>query len=248
MSALTMAVNTGADRNLFDRRLFLAAAIAFPLIVLAGFAPTYYLKGLFSAPPLPSMVVHAHGLLMTAWVVLFMTQVWLVSSRQIRVHQRLGYAGIGLGVLVIAVGLVTALRSAKYGSASTPPAVPPLEFMIVPTFDLVMFAVLFGGAVSYRRRPAEHKRLMLLTAINFLPPAIARIPIAPLQALGPLWFFGVPGILALLCLGLDWRRHARVNNVFLAGTIALIASYPIRLMLMGTAAWMQLAVWLTSFV
>jgi hypothetical protein len=30
--------------------------------------------------------------------------------------------------------------------------------------------------------------------------------------------------------------------------VLLIASYPIRLMLMGTAAWMQLAVWLTSVI
>ena len=62
--------------------------------------------------------------------------------------------------------------------------------MIVPLFDLLMFVILFGAAVYYRRRPAAHKRLMLLTAVNFLPPTIARIPVAALQGLGPFWFFG----------------------------------------------------------
>ena len=89
---------------------------------------------------------------------------------------------------------------------------------------------------------------MLLTAVNFLPPALARIPFAPLQAIGPLWFFGFPAALALLSVGVDWRRHGCVNRVFLTGTVLLISSYVVRLMLMGTDAWMQLARWLTSFV
>jgi hypothetical protein len=102
--------------------------------------------------------------------------------------------------------------------------------------------------VYYRKRAAEHKRLMLLTAINFLPPAIARIPLAPLQALGPLWFFGAPTVLALYCVGLDAKRHGRLNRIFVAGALLLIASYVVRLAFMNTSAWMATAQWLTSFV
>ncbi len=89
---------------------------------------------------------------------------------------------------------------------------------------------------------------MLLTAINFVPPAIARIPIASLQALGPIWFFGVPTVLALLCVGLDARRYGHVNRVFLAGAVLLMGSYVARLMLMNTSAWMSLAGWMVRFV
>ena len=236
------------ERRQFDRRMYMTTGIVFPLIVIAGFARTYYLRGFFATPPLPSWVVHAHGLLMTAWVALFMTQVWFISSRRVRLHQRLGFAGIGLAVAIIMVGVVTALRAAKFGSASTPPGVSPLGFMIVPLFDLLMFAIFFGGAVYYRRSPAEHKRLMLLTAVNFLPPAIARLPIAPLQALGPIWFFGLPTALTLLCLTLDTWRNRQVNIIFLAGALLLIASYVVRLAVMGTSTWLHAAAWLTSFV
>jgi len=239
--------NSTAVRS-FDRRLFAIVAIAFPLLVLAGFARTYYLKLYFGGPALPSLVVHAHGLLMTAWVGLFATQVWLISSRRVRVHQRLGYAGIGLAALIVLVGLLTALRAGKYGSPSTPPDVPTIVFMAVPLFDLVMFSLLFGGAVYYRKRAVAHKSLMLLTAINFLPPAVGRIPVAALQNLGPLWFFGFPSVLILLCLFIDWRRRGQLNYVFLAGGLLLIASYPIRLAVMGTGAWMRFASWATSFV
>jgi hypothetical protein len=240
-------VNT-LERRQFDRRLFMTTAIMFPLIVIAGFARTYYLRGFFGAPPLASWVVHMHGMLMTTWVGLFVTQVWFISSRRVRLHQRLGYGGIALAVAIIAVGCITAVRAAKFGAASTPPGVSPLAFLIVPVFDLLMFAILFGAAVYYRKKPAEHKRLMLLTAINFLPPAIARIPIAVLQALGPVWFFGLPTLLVLFCLTLDTWRNRNLNRIFLGGALLLIASYVVRLALMGTAAWMHVAAWLTSFV
>ena len=241
-------MDTALARRQFDRRLFLTAAVLFPLLVFIGFAPTYYLRGLFSTAPLPSSLVHLHGLIMTAWVVLFVVQVRLISAKQVRVHQTLGYAGIGLAALILMTGLPTAMRAAKYGSTAAPPDIPPLSFMIVPVADLVMFALFFTAAVIYRRRPAEHKRLMLLTAINFLPPAVGRIPVAPLQALGPLWFFGFPTAVALLCIVLDARHHGRVNRTLVLGTALLVVSYVARVALMGTQAWITVATWLTTFV
>ena len=241
-------MDSSVERRLFDRRLYFAIAILFPAIVLLGFARTYYLKGFFATPPLPSGLVHLHGLVMTAWVVLFVVQVRLISTKRIRLHQKLGYTSIGLAVLIIATGLPTALRAAKYGSTSTPPGVPPLSFLLIPTFDLVMFALFFGAAIVYRRRPAAHKALMLLTVLNFLPPALARIPIASLQATGPVWFFGFPLLVVLLCLIVDTRRYGRVNKVFAVGTALLIAGYVVRLALMTTSAWMSLAAWLVTFV
>jgi len=240
-------VDATIERRAFDRRLYKAAAILFALIVLAGFGRTYYLKGLSGAPPLNGLV-HLHGLLMTAWVALFATQVGLISYRRVHLHRQLGYAGVALAVLVVFVGVPTAMRAAKYGSPSTPPGVAPLGFMIVPLFDLLMFVLFFGAAIYHRRRPAVHKILMLLTAINFLPPALARIPIPSLQAFGPLWFFGVPTALALLCLGVDARRSGHVNRWLAGGTALLVVSYGVRLALMTTAAWMTMAAWLTTFV
>lgn len=231
----------------FDRRLFFAAAVLFPLIVFAGFARTYYLRVLFDGPPIPSSVVHVHGLLMTLWVMLFGTQVWLISSRQVRLHQKLGYGGVILGVLIVVTGVVTALRATKYGSPSAPPDIPPLSFLLVPITDLVMFVVFFGAAIWWRRRPAVHKRLMLLTAINFVPPAIARIPSETLQGLGPLWFFGFPTALLVLVLWVDTRRNG-LNWIFLGGAVLLVVSYVARLALMTTGAWLAIATWLTSFV
>ena len=54
-----------------------------------------------------------------------------------------------------------------------------------------VFAILFGAAVYYRKNSPNHKRLMLLTMINFLGAAIARFPGGLTNAYGPLWFHGV---------------------------------------------------------
>src|SRR5688500_5552880 len=129
-----MAINSSAERRAFERRFFLAIAILFPLTVLIGFAPTYYLKGLFDSPPVPRFFVHVHGLLMSLCVILFVAQVFFIRTTRIKIHQRLGFAGIALGIGIIISGLLTAIAAAKYGSASTPPGIGPLEFLIVPFF------------------------------------------------------------------------------------------------------------------
>jgi hypothetical protein len=110
-----------------------------------------------------------------------------------------------------------------------------------------IFAILFGAAIYLRKKPADHKRLMLLTSINFLDPAVARIPVASLQALGPIWFFGFPAALALIALIVDSRKSRKLNKIFLFGTLFVIASFVLRLAVMETNAWLNFARWLTSW-
>jgi hypothetical protein len=118
--------------------------------------------------------------------------------------------------------------------------------MIVPLVDLLMFAVLFGAAVYYRKRPAEHKRLIVLTVLNFMPPAIARLPLAFVLAAGPLAFFGIPDLIAIALVTFDTVKTGKLNRVFAAGTAILIVSQPLRLMVGTTAPWLRFAAWLTA--
>ena len=242
-----MAINDAAERRAFERRFFLAIAILFPITVLIGFAPTYYLKGFFDSPPIPRLIIHLHGLLMGLWVALFGAQVYLIRSKRIQIHQRLGLASIVLGVTIIITGLITAVAASKYGSNSAPPGIKPLEFLIVPFVDMIVFAFLFSAAVYYRRNAPNHKRLMLLTVLNFVPPAIARFPFGLTASYGPLWFFGVPDLLTIGFVVVDTWRNKKLNKVFLAGAIFLIASHWLRLAIAPTAVWVNFATWLTSF-
>lgn len=242
-----MATNDPLDLRLSERRLFAAVAFVFALIMIVGFGRTYYLKFAFGTPPLPGLLVHAHGLLMTAWIAFFIAQVWLIRTKRHAVHMRNGMIGIALAISILFVGFFTAAAAAKNGSNSAPQGIPPLAFLVVPLFDLLLFALFFGAAIYYRKQAANHKRLLLLTVLNFLPPGLARFPFEPFISAGPLMFFGIPAVLAIGLLIYDTWRNKKLNKVLLIGSLILIASYPLRIMLSTTDAWMRFATWLTTW-
>lgn len=231
--------------NGWDRRLYLWAMLFVPLIVLIGFARTYYLKPLFETPAIPSRLVHLHGIVMTSWVALFVAQIWLVSSRRTRVHQRLGIAGAVLAGLVVCVGVVTALFAAARG---VPPEPPPLQFLVVPLGDMLVFAVLVGTALYYRRRTQVHKRLMLLASLSLLTAAIARFPFKFIETGGPLVFFGLSDLLILGCVAFDTVKNRRLHLAFLWGALFVIAFQPLRIMLAGTDRWNSFATALVNLI
>ena len=242
-----MATNDPLDLRLSERRLFAAVAFVFALIMIVGFARTYYLKFAFGTPPLPGLLVHAHGLLMTAWIMFFIAQVWLIRSKRHAVHMRNGMIGVALAIAIFFVGFFTAVAAAKNGSNSAPTGIPPLAFLVVPFFDILLFALFFGAAIYYRKQAANHKRLLLMTVLNFLPPGLGRFPFEPFISAGPLMFFGIPAVLAIGLLIYDTWRNKKLNKVFLVGSIVLIASYPLRIMLSTTDVWMRFATWLTTW-
>jgi hypothetical protein len=241
-----MADNALPRRPNLDHRFFAIAAIAVIVAVIVGFGPTFYLKPFFNNPPIARSIIYVHGFVMAAWVILFTVQVYFISSKKIKLHQKLGWIGIGLAVLVFVSGMMVTIAAAKYGTASAPAGIPPLEFMIVPFGDMIVFAILFGAAVYYRKNSPNHKRLMLLTMINFIPPAIARFPGGLTDSYGPLWFYGVPTVLTIALITLDTWYHRKLNRVFLFAGIFLIAAMWIRLPLMSTGGWLSFAQWMVS--
>lgn len=247
-----MATTPNFHRRISDRPLYLLAAVIFPLIVLAGFARTYYLKGFFATPPLPNLIVQVHAVIMTAWVALFIVQVTLVARRQTKLHQRLGIIGAGLAALVFIVGIMTAIFAAArfVNDPSLLPASgpPPLPFMIIPIGDMVIFAILISTALYYRKRLDIHKRLMLLAAVNLLTPAIARIPLSLIVTGGPLAFFGLTDLVLLVFVVFDTIRHRRLHPAFLWGGLFLILMQPLRLILAPTHAWISFAAALVRLV
>ena len=237
-----MAMNEPFDWRRSDRRLYAAVAVLFPLTILIGFGPTYYLKFAFGDPPLPSLLVHAHGIFMSMWIALFITQVYLISAKRIKLHQRLGIFGVVLACLIVIVGAMTGIASAARGGGV--PGMPPLSFLIVPLGDVFVFAILFAGAIYYRKNARNHKRLMLLTVLNFLPPALGRFPF--IFASAPPFFWGIPDLIAVACLAYDTWRTRKLNKVFLAGVLLMILSHVVRLTMADSAQWLRIAEWLTG--
>ena len=242
-----LAVNQLATRHgrlSFEHRFFLTVAVLFPLITIVGFAPSYYFKTVFNSPPLPSLLVHVHGMVMSLWIVLFAVQTYLITSKRIRLHIALGTFGVVLAAAVIIIGMMTAIAAAARGSSF--PGYEPLVFFMVPAGGLVVFAILFAAAIYYRKRAADHKRLMLLTVLGMLSPSVGRLPLPFIPALGSWWFFGIPDMIAIGLLIGDTYINGKVNKAFLAGTILLVVSGPVQMLIARTDTWLSFAAWLTA--
>jgi uncharacterized membrane protein len=157
-----------------EHRYFLDVAIAVTVTVLAGFVPLYTLR-LLSHDPNLTLLVHAHGFVMTAWIALFLTQTLLIARHRADLHRRLGMFGVGLAVLVVLVGMPTLVNAAARKSHDIHNA----QFLwMLAAFDgiaLLAFSCLVGAAILLRRRGDYHKRLMLLATVSLLGPAFGRL-------------------------------------------------------------------------
>jgi len=225
-----------------ERLFYMGMAMAILVTVFAGFSRSYFLKAQFGTPPL-SLLLHLHGLVFTSWVLLFLAQTTLVAARRADIHRRLGVFGGVLAALVLVLGTATAIIRVKGGSAPVP-GVPPLAFLAIPLFDMLLFAILVGAAFYYRHRADVHKRLMTLGTIALLPAPIARLPYEFMKA-GPPAFFGVADLFIVALLVYDLATRRRVHPATIWGGLLILASQPVRLMIAGTPAWLAFAGWLT---
>ncbi len=101
-----------------------------------------------------------------------------------------------------------------------------------------MFVIIFSAAIYYRKRAFEHKSLMFLTVINFLPFSFSRMSFIPEQFVIP-WAFGVPDLIAITVFVWVTVKRRKFNKVFAAGLLLLIASQPLRFALMGSPLWLR---------
>jgi uncharacterized membrane protein YozB (DUF420 family) len=156
-------------------------------------------------------------------------------------HRRLGVDGAALAVAMVVVGLMTAIRTAVRGGA--PPGIPPLAFLAIPFFDMVLFAFLVTAALVWRRDKEAHKRLMLLAYVSLLAAAVARLP--GVLPMGPLAFYGFGYLFIVVAMLYDFVSRRRVHKVYVWGGALMVALVPLRLMISGTAAWQRFAEFLT---
>jgi len=166
-------------------RFYVYSAAVLLLIVIIGFAPTFYLRPMFGGPdyswrggvPELSWRVFVHGLILTAWFLVFALQAALVAARRTALHRALGWAGAAIGLAVIVSGGI-ATPYALAANAARGVARPAGGASIIAwsnTTSIVAFAILLAAAIVLRRRPGTHKRLMLLASISIIQPAFGRI-------------------------------------------------------------------------
>jgi hypothetical protein len=215
------------------------------LVCFAGFAPSYYLKAQFGTPQLKPLV-HIHGLLFTAWMLLMVAQTSLISAAKVRLHRQLGVAGAALVVLMVVSGAAVVYVRGK----TITPGIPHeamLAFLAIAVMALVLFPVLIGAALFLRKNAKAHKRLMVLATTVFLAAAVHRLLAWTVDAaVTPPVFFGATDLFIAALAAYDFRSEGRIHAATLWGGLVVIFAQAGSLLLAGSSMWMTFAHWITG--
>jgi hypothetical protein len=184
------------DRKAAERKFYSRMALFLVLLVLLGFGPSFYLRGIVPPYPRPNPTlppaVLLHGTVFTLWMAAIVAQTQLISARKYEVHMFLGKLTMLLAIAMIPIMYLTAVW--QVARANQPPFTDPLTWTIVPLAVIIPFAILVWEGWMNRRNAQWHKRCMLSAAILVvMGPSIARLPLAPPT---------LPGFTALHVLGL----------------------------------------------
>jgi hypothetical protein len=241
-------------------RFYVAMALVCALIAFGGFASTYWLQllpGTFVGPP----ILHLHGWLYSAWVLLFLSQTLMIARGNMRHHQAWGVAGVSLATAMVFVGLgagITSLNAAsEAGQVDAGRA-----FFIVPATAVLLFAGFFTAAIANVRRPEWHKRLMLVATISLLQAPIGRMFFLAFTGGGPgsrpglgappsIQITIMPGVVVILLIVAaivhDWRTRGRPHPAYLWGLGIIAAIQALRPTFSETPGWAFVAEFLAGF-
>ena len=210
------------------------AAFACALIAVTGFARSYYLKSLFGKPPLP-VLLHVHGVIMSAWCVLFFVQTYLVAIHRVRVHRRLGIFGAVLAFLVVGIG--TYATVAATAREVRDHVVHQFHFLFgLNLMNLLLFAIFVILGLALRGRPESHKRLMLMATLTLLAPAVARIVLLFTRA--PMVQFAAFDFCILIFVVTDTVWHRRLHPALGWGAAGVIGSFHLAALALSADWWL----------
>jgi hypothetical protein len=160
-------------KPLIGRSFHLSLMVSIAALVLYGFSHTVDTE-LFHPGQPPPFILYIHAAIFTSWLFLLVFQTALMTVRNRRLHRRLGWLGLGFGVLMVMVGVATILVMGKVRVERLGP--DAAIFIYRPIEDIAFFAIAFGLAIHWRKRPELHRRLIVLAACAVTPPAISRLP------------------------------------------------------------------------
>ena len=238
--------------NNSERNFFTGMTLAIALGVFVGFSRTFFLRPMFPEAAeiaAPEPYFYYHGIVFTAWIVLLVAQAWLIRTRSVAMHRKLGMAGLGLAAVLVVMGVYGALLAANRPGGFIGIPMSPEAFLIVPLLDMALFALFVGLAAHWRNRPQTHKRLMLFATLSICQAAFVRISPPFLgEFAGPIMQLLLTFLLVGAIVTWDLRTTRRLHATTLWAGIPLFLSQPLRIPVGETEAWKSLATSLMALV
>ena len=216
-----------------ERIFYLSMMAAIFALVVWGFARSFYFRTL-TTPPATHIddagwmgwIFILHGVLFSAWLVLFAVQTLLIGSKRLPLHKAIGRSIYPIYFAIVGVGIFVGYLGARHGFHDVP--FDSITFSALPWLVIGAFAILAWAGLNERKDPQRHKRLMLLSMIALADAGIARVPM--FLGILPPWMS--PTVVLLLPLFLwDLATLHRVHRTTVVGSLlvagALMLSVPI---------------------
>jgi uncharacterized membrane protein YozB (DUF420 family) len=223
---------------------FTAMAVGMTIVVFVGFSQSFFLRPMLPEAPewaAPETVFYIHGLIFSAWMALLIIQTSLIGSHKIKTHRRLGVSGAILAATVVLVGVLISIVAARRPGGFIGATAPPLQELVIPIFDMVLFGLFAGLAIAWRRNSQCHKRLVLLATINLLHAAISRIPMPNIGVSGYVINHSLADVFIIFLVIWDLFTIRRLHPVTLWAGLLTVVSQPLRLWVADTQIWLSIA-------
>jgi cytochrome bd-type quinol oxidase subunit 2 len=224
--AVPPAARPGSDKSA-ERRFYSSYTIAIALLIVVGFAPSFYLRGMIEPRrPLAELRLDAiaHGLVASSFLIFLPLQSWLIASGRRALHVKLGKWGFVVGLAFLASLYVVAAFS-HHNVPTDVPGLTPAMLSAPSLFAIICAAVLLWLAWRKRFDAQAHKRLIIALACLIAGPGIARLPYIPPP---PAAFVIVDGIILLGTIPLlawDLATRRRPHWATLTGMGAIAAMF-----------------------
>lgn len=209
------------------------------ITVVIGFAPTYFLAGMFRAP-LPSVIIHVHATVFIGWLLLLILQTSLVSAGRVDLHRKLGIFAVVYAGIMVPLGWLAATDSLVRAKDAF--GRDPRVFYLIPTSEITVFGILIALAFRYRKVPAVHKRLIYVANVALLLAAVARIPIHGIYRNNPVAAL-VTDTFLLVLVAYDYWANRKVYRATIYASLFLIFVQQARAPFSHTAMWISFASW-----
>ena len=180
-------------------------------------------------------LAHVHGVLMTLWLLVFITQSILAANNQLGYHRQVGVSAVALGILIwISMWVVSARALIGYN--------PPVDHflfdvLIIQFYGIALFGLFFSWGIVERKRAASHKRLIFLATLVLTQAAIDRMQWLPgLYDALYVRFFYIDALLIPL-FTYDLITLKRIHPITWTGTLLYIMAQTIVVYSWGSASW-----------
>ena len=161
-----MARSNSLVRAGLTRKYFLIISSLLLLFSVWGFSDNLFWDIGQPSNKDPKFVVH--GLFCLAWMIFLVVQSALIANRSVALHRKIGLAGFAVALAMMASTLYLFVAIWK-GWANMAPFVKANRILFASFAICVMWAILA------RRKPAWHKRLMLVGTFFIMEPMLSRV-------------------------------------------------------------------------